>query len=77
MMDRILKERFRECLRRVHGGQAVADSELRGLIRSFALGWCEALVEHGQYASARRCMERDVRPLLDESWLPDASWRWW
>lgn len=51
-------------------------SQWRDIIRVYSMGWCSALISHGDKAKVADWII-EFRPIADLNWWPDNSWKWW
>lgn len=70
------KARFFHCMEMIYPDGVSSQEQLRDLIRTFSMGWLEALM----LAECKEPVQAWVSEFaytFDVGWWPDDSWKWW
>lgn len=71
-----MRDRFIECMKMMYGAKDVEPIQLRDLVRTFSMGYAEALMAVGDRGAMARYIE-EYRLIAAETWMPGNEWKWW
>ena len=71
-----MKERFLRCAA-VQFPNGVPPDQHRDIIRTFAMGWNEALRSRRDLLAQKEFMLHYGAMINQVDWYPDSTWKWW
>jgi hypothetical protein len=71
-----MKDAFKTCMTHLYPDRPVQQHQLADLIRTFAMGYMEALISVPSPEKIREQLKL-YEEITKEGWKPDSSWHWW
>lgn len=71
-----MKQTFLKSIRHMYPAGVADAHQQRDLIRCYAIGYCDSLIERGD-REAVKSLVPEMAAMADENWWPDSSWKWW